>query len=411
MIKWEQLHPIFKEILKNKGIDSENKFRIIFSENISDLIKPSNLPDIEWAKNLIEKSKKILIWGHEDTDGITSTAIMLKTLKELEKEVDYYIPSRKLHPTPGLIPEVIKEIGKKFDLILTVDCASNDKNQVEEIKKLGLEIVITDHHEVKNNPQGVPVVNPKLGGSFPYLAGAGVSLKVSWYLKNKIEDWAIAYASLGTIADRVPLWSENRIIVINGIKILKEKYNEILNSATPEEIAFYLNNVSSKENGKNDGVEYLLNPSKELFEKFKENYEKRQNELEQLIKKAEENALIKENYLIVDMGNLLPRLLGFIAGRLKEKYQVMCIAFSRTNDETIQAEVRSPKWFNSLKFLDYSSDIFISYGGHKPACGFSMPIKFLPELYENLENFFLVFPGNSSSLIDKTQMSHFTIPT
>lgn len=200
---------------------------------------PFKLPDMKKAVarilKAIENNEKIVIYGDYDADGITSTTILKRYMKDRNVEVGTYIPNR-LDEGYGLNEEAIREIAKEgYTLMITVDCGITAKSEVELAKNFGIDVIITDHHEVPESlPQALAVVNAKRKDSkypFKQLAGCGVAFKLIQALSKKLEipdnEWLkyIDIACIGTISDIVTLLDENRVIAKLGLKLIEMTRN------------------------------------------------------------------------------------------------------------------------------------------------------------------------------------------
>ena len=435
------LTPDLAKILIDKGINNRALVDAFFNPELSELLPAESLPNseraIERILSAVGKKKRMVVWGHEDADGVTSVSIMLKSLNILGADPDYYIPSKR-REGHGLYKGAIDRLAQKgVEFILTVDCCSSDKEVVEYAKEKGIEIVITDHHEISHSIDGLLLVNPKLGGdSYRYLAGCGVAFKMAWGMlslkagmslydiKEKYPE-LLVFAAIGTIADKVPPISENAIFIKEGAEILKTlhlPFIEVLrkkyNSEPSWELLVSLVSSGESENGKVPTVDLLLTRSMIEAEDI----------IEPLLKKSEEwfkNATFYleeakkkigriRDYILIDLKDTDPRYLGFVANQLKEIYDVPAIILGRKENGTGVAEIRAPKGFNSLKLLEYLSPILINYGGHKLASGFSIEEWDIPVLFEEVERYFKEHPQSKnifadlviSNQPDKEKMTH-----
>ncbi len=402
-------------VLVKKGINNKALADALFNPVIAELLPVETLPNanraIERILSAAGKGKKILIWGHEDADGVTSVAIMLRVLRSLGAECDYYIPS-KSREGHGLYKNAIDKLADRgINVIITVDCCSSNKNEVDYAASKGIEIIITDHHEIKGDIGNLIMVNPKLGGdSFRYLAGVGVAFKIAYGVIRRKQNMEIlefikkfpellVFSSIGTVADRVPPFSENAIFINEGstmihnsslpfIDVLRKRYNT---EPTMEQLVGVVSSGISVE-GKLKTVDMLLSRSyieaEELITPLFEQVISWQSTTSALLKKAREKIGQLRDYIIVDMGKVEPRYLGYIANQLKQQYNLPAIVMGRREDGTATAEVRVPYGFDSLLLLDYISQDLITYGGHKLASGFSVEEWDIPYLIEEIEKFF-----------------------
>ena len=224
--------------LEQKDLNDE-EIKIFLNPTRYDFHDPFKLPDMKEAVDRIlkamEDNEKIVIYGDYDADGITSTTILKRYMKDRNIEVGTYIPNR-LDEGYGLNEEAIREIAKKgYTLMITVDCGITAQKEVELAKTLGLDVIITDHHEVPESlPQAIAVVDAKRKDSkypFNQLAGCGVAFKLVQALSRRLNipdnEWLkyIDIACIGTISDIVTLLDENRVIAKLGLKLLQVTRN------------------------------------------------------------------------------------------------------------------------------------------------------------------------------------------
>ncbi len=224
--------------LEQKDLNDE-EIKIFLNPTRYDFHDPFKLPDMKEAVDRIlkamENKENIVIYGDYDADGITSTTILKRYMKDRNIEVGTYIPNR-LDEGYGLNEEAIREIAKKgYTLMITVDCGITAQKEVELAKTLGLDVIITDHHEVPESlPKAIAVVDAKRKDSkypFNQLAGCGVAFKLVQALSRRLNipdnEWLkyIDIACIGTISDIVTLLDENRVIAKLGLKLLQVTRN------------------------------------------------------------------------------------------------------------------------------------------------------------------------------------------
>lgn len=233
--------PLVAQLLLNRGVSAGDQARRFLDAPLSSLHPPESLPGLSDAADRIWAAvgarRKICIYGDYDVDGVTGTSILLMMLRALGAAVDFYVPHRLLEGY-GINAEALRHIASTgATLVVTVDCGIASIAEAEVAKHLGLELIITDHHEMKDTlPDAAALVHPRLPGtSYPFggLCGAGVAFKLAWALAmrkcggEKVSEPlrevlldAIALAALGVVADVVPLQDENRILVRYGLKRL-----------------------------------------------------------------------------------------------------------------------------------------------------------------------------------------------
>ncbi len=422
-------------LLYQRGLIDEERIKKFLVPESFEFYNPFLLPNIkEGALKLIDylkQGKNVLIYGDYDVDGITSIVVLKKGLENLGFYLDYYIPSR-IEEGYGLNKEAISKLvnEKNIDLILTVDNGISSKEEVEYAKSLGIDIIITDHHNIdeKKLPKDTIVINPKLKESqYPYKEISGVIvayklLQVIYKLLNKEmkSNYLLEYVALGTLADYVPLLDENRKIVIEGIKqlkqteekslkLIKEKFfgkNSYINRGGLEDIFISGNqireiifkivpflNAPGRISHASESVDLLLeNNEEKLKEKFievKKVYNKRvslQKKIYEKVKKELENLNIEEEKFIIlnlDYGHI--GINSSIASRLSEEYNIPVFIFSPVNDMYIGSG-RSIEGFDIYNIMKKLSNSLEYFGGHSYAVGVRVKKNLFPIFKESLKN-------------------------
>ena len=416
------------EIIYSKGYRTIQEISCFLSPTLQPFYDPYLLSGMKECcdkiKDAVENKKDVLIFGDYDVDGISATSIMLITLKKLGIDARYYLPNRFIDGY-GLTNDVIDKIckEKKPDLIITVDCGITCYNEVEYCKKLGIDIIVTDHHETPDVLPKTVVVNPKIEGqkyTFNGLCGTGVAFKISQALLgvNNCED-LLPIACIATISDIVPLTSENRIIVAKGLKLLNKhlpyglkclfKQNKLnLDKIEASDIAFKIApklNASGRMGDANDSLELILetNPSKvkNLIDKINNHNLKRQ----ELCNKVYDdclNQLQNENMsnlpvIILKSCEWDSGILGIVCSRILEVYNRPVILFSEKNGE-LKGSARSIEDVNIHQVLNSVKDILEVFGGHKVAAGLTLKAEYFEE-FKNRVSSFMVENINTKAFI------------
>lgn len=371
--------------------------------SLKSFFSPESLPDyekgIERIRKAIKNKEKILIWGHEDLDGITATVLFYNILKDLRANVSFFIPT-KHKKKYGLNLEdlnLFKENG--LNLVIMVDSGTTNFLEIEEAKKMEIEVVVIDHHEVLEKlPPAIAIINPKRkDSSYPFreLSGVGVAFKFLIGLLRELMDISLEeffsckrelffLTALGTIADRVPLISENRTIVSLGLKIFedinqpfKKSILNILGGKkfnTTNFIVYLLPIFASSEGNK--GVKFFITDdekeAEEIFQEFQIRSKKWQEDAKKSLEIAEEKKIIGNNIIIVKDDELILGCLGFVAGKLTEKYHLPTMVIGKVDNNRYVGECRSDEENSILEILKLNKEYLIDYGGHKKACGFSI---------------------------------------
>lgn len=420
------INNVIYKILLNREINSEEEIKKFLKPDLSNLNSPILLKDMVKAANLIlshiAKKSNLRIIGDYDVDGVTSTYILYSGLDRIGAKVSYDIPHR-VEDGYGINNNLIDRASQDgVNLIITCDNGVAARDAVIYAKSKGIDIVITDHHEVpkkvENNkeidliPEASAVIDPKQNScSYPFedICGAVVALKLIEYLflikgvdKEEFYENFLPFASLATVCDVMPLVNENRIIVSQGLKFLRESRHVGLNALMDasdikkaEVDVYHLGfiigptiNSSGRLESAKDALEILLekdyDTALEKAKKLRElNYER-----QELTKKAfnvidekinRDKLLDKHKVLILYEEGLNESILGIVAGKIKEKYYRPTVVLSDSKD-LIKGSGRSIEEYNMFEEFSKSKEYLAAFGGHKMACGLSLPL-------ENLEAF------------------------
>jgi single-stranded-DNA-specific exonuclease len=354
----------------------------------------------------IKNKEKILICGDYDVDGITSTSLLLFALLELKGNVNFFLPNR-MNDGYGLSPKIIKKAKiSGYSLLITVDNGTCAFDALIEAKKLNLDVIITDHHQPKDFPDGaLYLVNPhqkECRYPFKELAGVGVTFKIVSLLYEihniPLPQKVYELFLLGTIADMVPLIDENRYWIkycleklkqnnSNSISLLKKnaKLND-LKSLTSQDIAFFLapqiNALGRLDDPRNgvlffvqEDIDLLKNISKELLHFNSERKKKEKESINSILSEIEKEELHPHDFgCIVKLNKEFPiGIIGLIAAKLNQQYYVPTCILTESKNEILKGSCRSiPKCnlFEILKNID--PDLLLSFGGHKAAAGVSL---------------------------------------
>lgn len=436
---FDNSYKVLKQInLDRKIVENLDDLLLEKKENII-FHNPSYLPDVnigyERIKNAIDNNEKICIYGDYDVDGITSTAILLKTFNKLNADVTYYIPNRFEEGYGMNIHAIdkIKDMG--VSLIITVDCGITSIEEVEYAQKKGIDVIITDHHNPQEIlPNAIAVINPKVNNNYPYdmLAGAGVAFKFSEYILSEkicdIYDELIFLSMLGTISDLVPILDENRSIVKKGIDLYKKGMN-IGFDALAEVVGINLN-IAINENDISFKIAPCLNASGRLsnamlaVELLMSNDIIRVKELAAELNKLNNLRKNKTNSIYKDSMKLIERdsiyqfsnitvvyndswhegVLGIVASKLVEKYYLPAIVLTENNG-IYKGSARSIDDFSIFDAINENKEHLEKFGGHNQAAGLSIRkeniIKFIHSLKEYTDKHLL-----KSMLIQKINIDY-----
>ncbi len=416
--------PFLANILINKGfIEPRSAYTFIYPQ-ISDFSDPFEFPEMKLAVKRIErtllKGEKIALYGDSDTDGIVGTFILYDFLKNFTSSLEVFISNKEKEGYgfhPHYLP-VFKE--KNISLVITVDVGISAHTTIKEAQTLGIEVIVTDHHEVSSKPETITIGSKLLPPSSPFypLCGAGVAftliralrsyLYYQGFFKNKELPSIRKYlelVTLATLADIVPIQGENRIITFFGFRDLSEpsfpatkimlKANNLSFPFSEEEL-YYKVIPQLNAAGRLGHPELVFNflkskTEEEAYRYFLEIEKlnlKRQEKESEILKNIEENfsncAIIKDSFLILEVEEISKALLGLIANRFKKLYQKPVMVISVENGLGV-ASVRSPKEVDFFELLSRCKELLLEFGGHKHALGFKIKKDNLPLLAQKIE--------------------------
>ncbi len=386
-------------LILSRGFSTREEISAYLS--MGELLDPFLISGMKELCDRIELAKKmgdrILIFGDYDVDGISATAIMLKTLKKIGISADFYLPNRYVDGY-GLSCECIDKIEKDFspDLIITVDCGISCAKEVEYAKEKGIEIIVTDHHEIPEILPDTLVLNAKIEGQkypFKELCGTGMAYKISEAIlgQKKAEEF-LPIAAIATIADIVSLKGENRNIVKRGfkyfdklpygLKMLFKENNVSISNPNATDIAFKIApkiNSSGRMGDAKDSLALYMSEDpvvvRKYLDKIKKHNLKRQ-ELSSVVMEDCEKALKKMDLSRTRVICLASKkwdqgILGIVCAKLVEEYNRPVFLFSQI-DNTLHGSGRSIDDINIHEILSSCQDILETYGGHTMAAGLTL---------------------------------------
>lgn len=367
---------------------------------------------VERIHRALEDGEKILVYGDYDSDGITSTTVMLNVLLDLGADVDFMIPNRFTHGY-GPHEELFRQAHDNgVQLIITVDNGISGIEPIRVAKELGMDVIVTDHHEAGETlPIADVILHPRVPeGHYPFgeLAGVGVAFKLAHALYGEVPDHLFEYVAIGTIADLVPLKDENRYLVKQGIKALKTSPSPWVKAMcdaagvkqrdiNEETIGFYFGprlNAIGRLGSAMPGVDFLMSESKQqadslaklLNEKNDERKEMVNTITEQAIAMIESDDTIRNSLvLVVAKEDWNPGVVGIVASRLVGKYYKPTIVLSLDQEKgTAKGSARSIEGFHLYDELAKNRDIIPHFGGHPMAAGMTFPMEHVEELRNRL---------------------------
>lgn len=414
--KTASISPAFAQILVNRGIKTSGAALSFMDPGVSRLDDPLKIPNMKRAAEVImaaiNSNRRILVHGDYDTDGITGTAIMITALKRLGADVVWFIPERMHHGYGFNRPGVDYARGAGAGLIITVDCGITSFEAVKASRGAGMAVVITDHHELMNDVQGNPVlpdadavVNPHLGSEGPApISGSAVSFKLASVLlgaENALD--LMDLASLGTIADVVPLINDSRIIVREGLKLINEgtrmsiaAMRDVagLNGKTMTAclLSFTLIprlNAAGRIKDAGDAVRLLLSDDNEealsIAGMLNDMNLKRQT-IEEEIQQEALSLLNEKGFnlsIVLASEGWHEGVIGIVASRIAESFYRPAFVFT-VKDGIAKGSARSIPPFDLYRGISECRDILLSFGGHRQAAGLRLKAEDLSEFEERM---------------------------
>ncbi len=410
------LPAVVVQLLACRGLHDPAAANQFIDAKLTSLRDPDLLPGclvaVDRIMESVRRHEPIVIYGDYDVDGVAATSILWLCLKLLGATVSYYIPSR-MEEGYGLNDDALTQLrAQGARLVITVDCGITGVEQARLAQRIGLDLIITDHHQMKETlPQAAALVHPALPGhDYPFagLSGAGVAFKLAWSLCRhasrtpKVSEpmrhfllQATALAALGTVADVVPLLDENRIIVRHGLRSLRERPTvglaALLRVAqldrkpqlSAEDIGFGIGprlNAAGRLGQAQLAVELLVTDSPEraqsLAEYINELNGSRQSLERSIYLKAHKQAQDEFNpaedgaLVLADRG-WHPGVIGIVAGRIAEKFHrpVVMISLDELGVKPGVGSARSIPGFDLYAALMACSGHLVTYGGHRAAAG------------------------------------------
>jgi single-stranded-DNA-specific exonuclease len=427
--------PVVAQLLLNRGIADPAAARLFLDAPLSALHPPATLPGIPAAVERIGAAvaagQRVCVYGDYDVDGTTGTAILLGVLKLIGATAEYYIPNR-MDEGYGLNVEAIRSLASAgVGLIVTVDCGAASVAEADEARRLGLSLVVTDHHELADRlPPADAVVHPRLpGGIYPHpgLSGAGVALKLAWALAQRacggekvtpryrefLLD-AVGLAALGTVADVVPLRDENRAIVRHGLERLARKpsvgVRALIEAAKlspdrlkAEDIGYRLAprlNAAGRLECARLVVELLTTGSPVRAKEVAEYLEDLNTQRQTIERKttahakdlAEAGGFDKQPAIVLGSPDWHPGVIGIVASRLVDHYgRPVLLVAEKEGDLASTGSGRSVAGFALHEALRACAAELLAHGGHAAAAGF----KVLPSRLADLRERFVAYAGSA----------------
>ncbi len=417
------IHPVVAQLLVQRGLGDPGAAERFLCPSLDQLHDPSALNDLDRAvdrlQGAIARHEPIAIHGDYDADGISATVMLRRVLELLGADVTHFIPER-LTDGYGLQPETIDRLkadGRR--VVVTVDCGIRSEAAAERARALGIDLIVTDHHEPGTTlPPAFAVVNPRRADSaYPdqNLAGVGVAFKVAQSLCQRTDHAAwlpglSKLAAIGTLADAVPLLGENRILAKIGLEQLSRGPNTVGLQALleasgltgkaidSEAVAFRLApriNAAGRMRSPEIATRLLLATGAEASAEAKrlagtldeENTRRRSEETAiatEARRTVEKDPELSAERLLVVWGEDWHRgVIGIVASKMVETFGRPAIVLS-VDGAVAHGSGRSLPGFDLLRALESCADLFTRFGGHRQAAGMEIPAERLPSLRRRL---------------------------
>jgi single-stranded-DNA-specific exonuclease len=418
-----QYPPFFQQLLYNRGIN--------LLEEATEYLQPSLSYDpylmkgmsetvdcLAWA---IERGEPMVVYGDYDVDGVTATALLVLVLRQYGANVTPYIPDR-FEEGYGLNDNALTSMANAgVRLVITVDCGIRSPREVDTAHRLGLEIIVTDHHQpAETVPAARAVLCPKQAGDiYPYkeLAGVGLAYKVAQALARRMsfreqansDDWldtCLDLVALGTVADVVPLTDENRFLVRKGLGMIRKGLRPGIRSlvgvagvdlgrVSGGDIGYMLGprlNAAGRLETAQNALDLLLTDDEQKAGLLAQNLDDQNRSRQKLTQTMIETAELQiqqrefENILFAFDTQFNSGIVGLVASRLVEShYRPAIVGFHDEERGQTRASCRSIPEFHITQALDECADLLVRHGGHAMAAGFTVRNDHLSELVDRLQ--------------------------
>ena len=414
-------HPVILRLLQNRGIISEEDIENFFEFSYENLTDPKGILGMDKAVSRIkeakEKGEKIAIFGDYDADGVTATAIILETFLDLGiTNIIHYIPDRQLEGY-GMNEKAVDSLYREgVKLIITVDCGITNIWEVQKARELGMDVIVTDHHHIPSElPEAVVCINchlPNTGFKYSELAGVGVAFKLAQALYGEFNPgridqlkWALDLVAIGTVADCVPLLSENRTLVKYGSIVLsKTKRVGLLEMFQVGRIQIDENNIPDAHKiafqvtprinaaGRMDhaNAAYFLIREKDratahnLAIELEGKNQERQKITAEIVREIEiiaNNAYKDKKFIFAENEHWPVGILGLVAGKICEEFSKPTIILQKQEEEFV-GSLRSVAEVNIMEVLTECKDLLNRFGGHAQAAGVTISKENIEKFYE-----------------------------
>lgn len=418
---YQKISPLMTKILKMKGISDLDEMTDFLSSQPKKTYDPfmmKNMKEVvDVVLSTVKNNKTICIYGDYDVDGLSSVSLMMQLLSQMTTKCFYYIPSR-FEEGYGLNKEALKSIKNDgADLVITVDCGSVSVEEVAYAKSIGLDIIVTDHHNTGEATPDCLILNPKqLDCSYPFehLCGCGVAFKLAQgiqrqaQLPKSILNGLLDLVAIATVADIVPLLGENRTLVKYGLTQINKRKRRGLKTLI-EGVGLRSKNINAYH------IAYIIGPhlnaggridtAKAGVELFLSNEEAKINQYTRLLielnrqrKNLQEEGFVKckeiveachkdDLFLVIDSGNIHEGVTGIIASKIKERFYRPTVIVTQSQEKGLLKgtgrSIPSIDIYEEIKKVDH---LMLKFGGHKGACGFTIDASNVAKLRGSLND-------------------------
>lgn len=416
------------KILNARNITDMTSVKKYFSDEYEEGYDPFLMHDMQKAvdriNEAIENEERILVYGDYDADGITSTVLLVETLISMGANVSSYIPNRFEEGYGPNKEAFTKIIDSGITLIITVDNGIAGVEEVDLANELGCDVIVTDHHKIQDTiPNAYAIIHPEHPeGNYPFkkLAGVGVAFKLAHALLEIFPDFLLDLVAIGTIADMVSITDENRIFVKQGLELINEdpriglkmllELSGIDTKIDEQTVGFYiapkLNSIGRMDSAKL-GLTFLMAEepvtARALAEQIEQYNIQRKQITEDIVKDVInkiENSEKKQKNVIMVSGEYHEGVLGIVASNIVEKYQKPVFIMNE-KEGVLKGSARSIFDFNIYEAMNKISDLFLAFGGHTLAAGFSFEKSNFEKIEEFLDNEFEEFKQNNDLKANK----------
>ncbi|MCY1597052.1 single-stranded-DNA-specific exonuclease RecJ [Staphylococcus pettenkoferi] len=408
-----KLTPIMKQVLESKAIiTAEEIERLLKGQFVHDPATMSDMTKaVERINQALDRNETILVYGDYDADGVTSTTILVKTLRELGAHVGWYIPNRF---SEGYGPNELafqNAVDEGVSLIITVDNGIQGHDEIKLVQDQDVDVIVTDHHEIGPTlPEAYAIVHPMhpdYDYPFKYLCGAGVAYKLAQTLLDNPPSYFKALVAIGTIADLVSMTDENRTLVKEGLAVLNQHLpvpiKALLQQAgfdqtiTEETIGFIigprLNAVGRLEDA-SLAAELLMTDEMEEAHFLAEQVEYFNNERKDIVQAIADQAMAMaqeqveqgSKFLLLAQQDWHEGVLGIVASRVVETYHLPTLILNIDEAQNhAKGSARSIDQVSMFEILSEQSDLITKFGGHHMAAGMTLSIENIEPLHQALD--------------------------